>query len=41
MARSLKPTYYHTQKSFAETMLDKTDNNGFNMKNLMMSDEAH
>ncbi len=37
----LKPTDYYIQKSLAETMRNKIDNNEFNAKNLMMSDEAH
>ncbi len=37
---SLKSSDHHTLKSFAETWLDKTDNNRFNVKNLTISDEA-
>ncbi len=39
--QSLEQTYFHTQKSFAETILDKIDNNGFNVKNLMLNDKVY
>ncbi len=41
ITQSLKETDYPIQKSFAESMLDKTGNNDFNVKNLMMSDELY
>ncbi len=37
----MKPTDYHAQKSFAETLLGKIDSNRFDLKNLIMSDEVH
>ncbi len=39
ITQSLKSIAYYVQKSFTETMLDKTDNNRFNVKNMTMSDE--
>ncbi len=41
ITQSLKPTENYIQKSFAETMVDKIDNNGFNVKKLLMNDEVH